>query len=520
MNILKKYPQDSTLEGALLRHGQLAVLLVTIAAFGTYQALSLPANPDVASLLYTAGRVLDGERLYVDVAEPNPPLVVFLNVPVVAAARLLGISSLFVFPACVLALVACSLALCSRFRTPLPPAQRQAASLAAAYFLLIHVGGMFGQREHLLLILIFPYIKYLSSDCCHAGTPWLLAFCSGVMAGVGFSLKPFFLPSLVAIELYSARRWGLSYLKRSQAVTIYLILIIYAISVIYFTPQYFAFARAAYPIYRAYQPYGQILPSTSWRAAYVMLAMAWGMAVVRPRCAAWTDVLAILAFFLTLSVFVQGKGFLYHWYPPVAIAGVLYCVSAATVLIQRRILTIVVRVELALPILVILSCLYSLLSWSQTPRPPVPLKSLVGRYAKGDSIFAFSSYAGAGFPLVNETGVGWASRHPTLWQIPGFYQTEAWTAGGYHPWRSMAEEERDFMRSVVSDIERARPALLIVDLVPPTPTMAGFDYLDYFSLEPRFAAIFARYEFLEAVGRYRVFRRSKSDSGPSPVLGQ
>jgi hypothetical protein len=335
-----------------------------------------------------------------------------------------------------------------------------------------------------------------------------MALSSGFMAGIGFSLKPFFLPSLAAIELYLAYRRGIRSFKRPQLLAIGATIALYGLIVVIYMPEYFPFARAAYPLHQAYHPYGYLLPGTSWRAAVVILAMVAAAVVVRPHCPVWTDVLNIVALCLTLAVYAQGKGFLYHWYPAVAIAGVLYCMIAASVLPKLRTLLPLRRLDLILAILVSVSCCFVILFWKHAVQPPpAGVVSLVRRHAEGDAIAALSSYIGAGFPLVNETGVGWASRHPMLWQIPGYYQDEVWSEGGYHPWASMAEGERDFMRSVVSDIERSRPALLLVDLIPPTPAMAGFDFLEYFRREPRFAALLARYEFLEQVGRYRVFKR-------------
>src|SRR4029077_2389608 len=44
--------------------------------------LGKTAPPDMAFLLYAAGRLLDGATLYRDVVEINPPLVIWLNVPI------------------------------------------------------------------------------------------------------------------------------------------------------------------------------------------------------------------------------------------------------------------------------------------------------------------------------------------------------------------------------------------------------------------------------------------------------
>src|SRR5260370_40852904 len=50
----------------------------------------LAANTDVSWLLTVGERVLDGQRLYVDVIDANPPMAVLLYLPGILIARALG----------------------------------------------------------------------------------------------------------------------------------------------------------------------------------------------------------------------------------------------------------------------------------------------------------------------------------------------------------------------------------------------------------------------------------------------
>lgn len=51
----------------------------------------LPANTDVTWRLTVAERVIDGQRLYADVIETNPPVAVLTWIPAIAVARALGL---------------------------------------------------------------------------------------------------------------------------------------------------------------------------------------------------------------------------------------------------------------------------------------------------------------------------------------------------------------------------------------------------------------------------------------------
>src|SRR5271157_3589705 len=64
------------------------ILVLSVAIVARHVAA---VDPDVSWLLTVAERLLDGQRLYVDVIESNPPASVFLYVPPVAIARLLGL---------------------------------------------------------------------------------------------------------------------------------------------------------------------------------------------------------------------------------------------------------------------------------------------------------------------------------------------------------------------------------------------------------------------------------------------
>ena len=48
-------------------------------------------HTDVSWYLYVAERFLDGSRLYVDLGDVNPPLIVYLSTPPVLASRLVGV---------------------------------------------------------------------------------------------------------------------------------------------------------------------------------------------------------------------------------------------------------------------------------------------------------------------------------------------------------------------------------------------------------------------------------------------
>src|SRR5260221_6169565 len=112
----------------------------------------VPLNTDVSWLLVVGERMLDGEHLYRDIVEINPPMAAFAYLPGVALARVLGVDPRHVIDAQLLLLAAASLFAASRILRLSPSLGRMNWGLFAVWapaivtILPMHV---FSQREHL-----------------------------------------------------------------------------------------------------------------------------------------------------------------------------------------------------------------------------------------------------------------------------------------------------------------------------------------------------------------------------------
>ena len=82
------------------------------------------------------------------------------------------------------------------------------------------------------------------------------------MAGVGFALKPFFLPAGLAVELILAARRGPKVWFRPQALAMAVVVLVYPALLLILTPQYLDVARRFAPLYPA-QPDGLGLVANS-----------------------------------------------------------------------------------------------------------------------------------------------------------------------------------------------------------------------------------------------------------------
>lgn len=71
--------------------GSVALLVLTAGLVVLLRSI-IAMNPDTSWLITVSEQLLAGKKLYVDVAETNPPASVWLYLPVVASARVLHVS--------------------------------------------------------------------------------------------------------------------------------------------------------------------------------------------------------------------------------------------------------------------------------------------------------------------------------------------------------------------------------------------------------------------------------------------
>jgi hypothetical protein len=208
-------------------------------------------NADDTWLLNAASRVLAGDTLYVDVVETNPPLIVWLNFLPVLMARAMGFSNVLGLRLSVLGLVASSLllshwTLCRVL--PDRPASRRFLLVLSLFILLPLSGYDFGEREHILVALVLPYLLMASGRAMGRPIDGIVPWVVGAMAAVGILLKPYFVPLWISVEAYVAynRRDWRAWL-RPEAVIVAALGLTYAIAIVAITPEYLALVKWARP---------------------------------------------------------------------------------------------------------------------------------------------------------------------------------------------------------------------------------------------------------------------------------
>jgi hypothetical protein len=482
-------------------------------------------NHDVAWMLLAAERALDGQRLYVDVIEVNPPLIIWLSFAPVLSARILVISPILSFRLIVLGVLAGSVLLSSRVlarEDPERPRALRPVLILAIMALIPLVGYDFGQREHLMLGLFLPYLLLASSRADRRpvgpAIPWIV----GLAAGIGIAIKPQFLPLWIAIEASLAweRRDRLAWL-RPEALAVAAVGVAYGVAVVGLTPDYLSMARWALPLYARClpAPFSVMLAEP---ATMIIAVASIGFLALRPRgehrqvC----RFLLVAGLSLLAIAFLQDKGFTYHFYPAMAtgtmLIGLLALGRPDPENAVRRYSLLMIRGVLALLVFEVSAArVVDSMRWGGNPGQSDTTNGRLIRLARDNapsgSVFTFSPAVAASFPMVSYGEVRWASRYPCLFFLPSFHPD------GLPPGRATAERsslamgltERSLLATVVDDLIKERPTLLIVDKTRSKPAFHGgqFDFLDYYSADPRFAEFLRDYEWITEVDQFGVYRR-------------
>lgn len=472
----------------------LALAMLLAVVLGALAQFRLPMNHDVAWLLALAGRVLKGARLYVDYPEVNPPLIVWLNLPVAWAADLTGLAPTTLLRALVvtLAVIALGASAClTRGRRDAGGAGA-AMLVVAAYALVALPGYDFGQREHLALLLVLPYLAEAACRAEGAAASRGAQLAVAAWATVGIALKPHFLlvPLLVeaVVLAHSRRRPG------AGLVLMAALLAAYGVAVLWLTPDYLPMMRL---FSRAYWHYG----SESWFDflrvpqcfnALILVACHWAL---RPRPRAPGHVLSAAALGFALAAIVQHKAWSYHWYPVLALAWLLFAHAGAVAVARRTWRGRPLAPAMAAVLAVALAGM-ALLTAPRAGQRANPFPDMLGpaiRALGGGPVLVLASPLRVAYPLVMQAGIDATARFPSMGLVAAALQTGDAAVG-------------DYLRQTLAQDVRARPPRLLIVETAPYGLPPGFDYLAYFGREPALGRLFGRSRQVGVVGPFRILQ--------------
>lgn len=448
--------------GAERRAGIIAgAAILALLAWTYFFVRSYPLNHDVAWLLVATQRWASGQQLYRDVIEINPPLIFLENVLLTAGvltkdAYLLGVTSA----------IGLSTAWVFAFR---------GARIATFSALALVASGItdYGQRDHIALVFLFPYLLTSPSR------PFAQV-AIGLWAFLGIGLKPHFLliPAFfVAGQCVQMRSFRPAFTITNFIIGALCVAWLALVAVIW--PDYFTrIVPLGGLVYDAFgfSPLPIHLLMAAFLIAFAILSLKQQPTLFPLACAA---IGALIQFYL------QGRYWPYQFVPPMGLAMFL---SMELAWRERGTMGIALG-----SVALLLIARQALIGPHQYPPSIVPQMT--------SPVLFLTERVSATYPEVLECGVVNASRYPSLWTLPGSWNQM--TPGS--PNQAHANDVFRRETAIISqDIRRLRPVLVFED-IRPTYFKGRFTYSDWIDL--------SGYRPVGLRGRYRFWLRNDLDVG-------
>lgn len=403
-----------------------------VVAYALWLALAVvPGNVDVSWLIVVCGRILSGERLYVDIVETNPPFSVALYMPFVLLERLAGGRAETWLAAGVTAFALAGVALSARILARGDAFWRDPASswLAplALFLVLAFFPGEFGQREHFATIAILPWAAL---QCARAASPDFRAgtaaerLLAGLCAAVVVMVKPphfalaIVLPSLM---LAVGRRSFRPLLVTENLVGAGLS----AAYVAYVALAHRTFLTDMLPLVTdIYLPLRAPLAGllANWPKTVLLLALATALAAGGIRAMHADARIAFMAALGFVPAFlVMGKGWPNHAWPMVTMAILAFAVQAMR---QRPAPPFLAKAGLAFGCVMALQMAArpQIAELTEDRGPLVRTVAAIRHAVERPTMVSLDTRPQSAFPLARLVDARFVSRHPAGWAV---YHAEA-----------------------------------------------------------------------------------------------
>lgn len=289
---------------------------------------SLVPTSDISYLMYVSNEIFHGKKYGIDIFETNPPMILYLYYPAIKLSQLTSLSQTICLRIFIFTLAYISLTLCKKISDILIQERltHYLLMLSIIFILCFLPAHQFGQREHLALILTLPYFFSSVLVLEQHKLNRLPLIIIGIMAGLGFCIKPFFIFPLVLVELLLIfkTRHLLAWL-RIPPVIIATTMVLYLASTFLLQPAYFS---TLLPLINTFYFYGI---EEDWRTFLQQQTVLFCISIfftsaLLLRKSKYKNILLVFTCALTgfmLSFIVAKSAWFYHTIPAIGMACIL-----------------------------------------------------------------------------------------------------------------------------------------------------------------------------------------------------
>ena len=447
----------------------MAALVINTFALHNYHAINL----DVAFLTWAAEQQLESQVYGSDIFDVSPPLCMLIYMPAVFIGHVTGTEwgiRLWFMCLALLSTLALWHSADKQLRLPL--------CIVFVAFLTLAYPYQLAQREQIAFVLCAPYIA--------GGSPGRKgAVLNGVMAGIGFMLKPHFLIPLVLVVALR-RRFGIeerAFLASGMAYAVILL--------VFFRDYVFEVVPAAAATYWAIGfPWTVKLVQGAFLVAVLgaMAVIAWPQRSSRPWLAAAAG--------FTAAGLLQNKGFLYHFIPAFGFLA-LFLVSVLAA--PRRFVAISAAVFLLAQIMFHIAQVRAWFTYGMEPEE--------FRAALREEIGNSSSFITLGVDTgnVHVIAMPFQSRYLGTAISQVFIPAVASHANGAGR-GNVESAERLAMNQALRELRRQPETVIVAENYQPAG-QGVFNLLDWYKKNEEFRTLWSSYRLDRTVGPISFYRR-------------
>lgn len=471
-------------------------------------------SPDVGYLLYASKQLLAGGNYVSEIFETNPPMILYLYSPIWWLANWMHIE--IIFAARLYALLLASLSAVSCFmllkKITAPKARIYFYSLFYTVLLMLFILPLkaFLQREHILLMVLLPYLFAAVLALEDEPLPPVLAFFIGLFAAAGFALKPFFLVTFCLIEgCFILKKRHFFAWVRMESLIIVSVLLIYFATLWLYKIDYFhviipLVLQYYYPIVE--KPWIDIIsvPSVSFCLA---ILISYPLLAKHDKFRTMGTVLFLGLLGMTVALLLSRTPWYYHVLPAFGLAFllVMHYFGQAVEDGKRIFLPIVVMVVILIyPIFHCYQVYQSILLFTQND-PGRKLTAYLNSFSGEHSVHCFSTYSAATcFPLVYQTNSVYAQRFPAFWWYTGLRLAEK-----NHINPVQVRKDKAFLvDKIAEDLNRHQARWVIIDENSFNwMEDKDFSLINMFSENNRFRVAWQQYGYKTNIDHYSVYER-------------
>lgn len=514
----------STSSNNRYRYSLLTVVCLFVA--GMIVQANTMLNFDVSWLMKAANQLLSGKHYYTDFIETNPPLILYVYMPAVLLSKIMHVSYAVAFKVYTFVLLAGVVFLCNILMRCVFDREdqniRYGLLIAITFTLVLMPGYSFGEREHFAIMLTLPYLFLLDLRLSNKILNYYLIILIGIIAGIGFAIKPHFLFALIACELffiYKKRNVFAGF--RLETIIIALVILLYLVSIFLLTPDYlFKVWPLVYHLYfiSAKEPFGAMLAKLGIVFWLVVLGF-YCFLYEKIKYKNLTEILLFASVGYLIVYFVQHTTWYYHLLPVLVIITILTVLFLCERLfdliknyqanIDWNSIVLLVLLQLSLlvfPVMATVRCI-AIGTISNRHLQTNKLFVYVKQHMYQQKLYIFALQIPMISYLLDNTHATSASRFPSQLFMPGLVFLSNQTNLSVEKKDRLNKQKQEIINIVVADLQQHQPKYILVDMRKQNlyPNKHQFDYIKFFSQDPRFHKFFKNYKYLITLEHFDIY---------------